>query len=282
MNQTNSAQEEGLRLLAARLDDLCDRAARGEVAVSPFLTPREAKYVTRHLVGRMSAGMALLYGGYPAAERVRAIMLPDYMEGMLDPATLAADPVAMLREAGFEDLSVTLCDCALPLCIKGSGFRELGHRDYLGSVLGLGLERDAIGDIVVTGPCEACLITGKPMGEFLISHLEKVATDAVRAAWAGDGCDLGAARRLQPISDTVASERLDCVVAALCQFSREKAQTAIRSGLVELDYEPVDACDRAVEPPAVISVRGVGKFAVHGFDGMTRRGRIRMTAGKYV
>ena len=109
-----------------------------------------------------------------------------------------------------------------------------------------------------------------------------MATDTVKVGRVPEGTPLAGTRRLQPISDTVASERLDCVVAALCNLSREKAQMTVRSGLCELDYEAVEDCSATVTAPAVISVRGYGKFAVHAFDGTTRKGRVRLVAGKYI
>ena len=190
--------------------------------------------------------------------------------------------MAVLSDAGLDDLAETIRGAVCPVLVKGSGFRELSHRDYLGSVLGLGLERDAIGDILIPDSHSAILLTDTRVVDFLTTQLEKVATDTVRVSRLPEGTALTGTRRLQPITDTVASERLDCVVAALCNLSREKAQMAVRSGLVELDYEAVEACDTTVEAPAVISVRGFGKFAVHNFDGTTRKGRIRLVAGKYI
>ena len=276
------AHDETIRLLLSRLDDLCGRGERGEAAVSPYLTPREAKYARIHLSARIRGGTAVLWGGYPQAERVRAVILPDYTEGLTDPETLAADPVAALDGAGLEELADIVRESVCPIQVKGSGFRELSHRDYLGSVLGLGLERDAIGDILIPDAHSAILLTDSRVGDFLTTQMEKVATDTVKVSRLPEGTSLSGTRRLQPITDTVASERLDCVVAALCNLSREKAQMAVKSGLVELDYEAVEACDTAVDAPAVISVRGYGKFAVHAFDGTTRKGRIRLVAGKYV
>ncbi len=275
-------QDETVRLLLSRLDDLCGQGERGEAAVSPYLTPREAKYARARLSVRMGEGTAVLWGGYPEAERVRVLILPDYVEGLVDPETLATDPVSVLRGAGLDDLADTLGEAVCPILVKGSGFRELSHRDYLGSVLGLGLERDAIGDILIPDAHSAILFTDTRVGKFLAVSLEKVATDTVRVSRLPEGTSLGGTRRLQPITDTVASERLDCVVAALCNLSREKAQMAVRAGLVELDYELCEACDTTVEAPAVISVRGYGKFAVQAFDGTTRKGRVRLVAGKYV
>jgi RNA-binding protein YlmH len=282
MSYLSHIQDEGVRLLLSRLDDLVQKSGRGEAAVSPYLTPREAKYARIHLSSRLSAGTAVLWGGYPEAERVRAVVLPEYTEGLVDVTALVSDPVAALRDGGLDDLAETVRCAVCPVLVKGSGFRELSHRDYLGSVLGLGLERDAIGDILIPDTHSAILLTDSRVGDFLTTQMEKVATDTVRVSRLPEGTSLAGTRRLQPVNDTVASERLDCVVAALCNLSREKAQMAVRSGIVELDYEAVEDCSATVDAPAVISVRGYGKFAVHAFDGTTRKGRIRLVAGKYI
>ena len=278
----NAVHDETIRLLLSRLDDLCDRGARGEAAVSPYLSPREAKYARAHLSAHIKNGTAVLWGGYPEAERVRVVILPDYTEGLVDPDSLAAHPVAALDGAGLEEPADTIREAVCPILVKGSGFRELTHRDYLGSILGLGLERDAIGDILIPDTHTAILLTDTRVGDFLTVSLEKVATDTVKVSRLPEGTALTGTRRLQPVNDTVASERLDCVVAALCNLSREKAQMAVKAGLVELDYEAVEDCSATVDAPAVISVRGFGKFAVHSFDGTTRKGRIRLVAGKYM
>ncbi len=277
-----AVRDETIRLLLSRLDDLVKKSGRGEAAVSPYLTPREAKYARIHLSSRLGAGTAVLWGGYPEAERVRVVILPDYTEGLVDPTVLGSDPAAALADGGFEDLAETIRCAVCPVLVKGSVFRVLSHRDYLGSILGLGLERDAIGDILMPDAHSAILLTDTRVGDFLTTQMEKVATDTVRVSRLPERTALTGTRRLQPITDTVASERLDCVVAALCNLSREKAQMAVKSGLVELDYEAVEDCSATVEAPAVISVRGFGKFAVHAFDGTTRKGRIRLVAGKYV
>ena len=282
MSYQSHIHDEDIRLLLARLDDLVRVGGRGEAAVSSFLTPREAKYARTHLSARVSAGTAVLWGGYPTAERVLVVILPDYTEGLVDPAALASDPMAALTDGGLDDLAAIIRSAVCPVQVRGSGFRELSHRDYLGSVLGLGLERDAIGDILIPDSHSAILLTDTRVGDFLTTQMEKVATDTVRVSRLPEGTALTGTRRLQPITDTVASERLDCVVAALCNLSREKAQMAVKSGLVELDYEAVEDCSATVNVPAVISVRGFGKFAVHAFDGTTRKGRIRLVAGKYI
>lgn len=276
------APDEDIRALYARLSDLTDVAARGETAMTPFLTPREAKYARRYLAGRMAAGLAVAVGGYPEAERVRMLVLPDYTEGMISAELLVADPVAALREVGLDDPADIAEGSVAALKIMGSGYRTLTHRDYLGSVLGLGLDRDAMGDIQVMDDRSACLLCKGEIAEFLLENLQKIGSDTVKVSRLSEGERVVSCQRFASISDTVASERLDCVVAALGNLSREKAQTAVRGGLVELDYETVEDCDATVQPPCVLSIRGVGKFAVRAFDGETRKGRMRLKADKYV
>ena len=71
MSEYAYIRDEDIRLLLSRLDDLVRKSGRGEAAVSSYLTPREAKYARIHLSSRLSAGTAVLWGGYTEAERVR-------------------------------------------------------------------------------------------------------------------------------------------------------------------------------------------------------------------
>ena len=276
-----AAPDDAIRALYARLDDLARAAERGELAATDFLTPRERKYAEGYLSSRIREGTACMMGGYGDAERVRAVLLPDYVAGLV-PEDDGGDVEDTLRETGFSELADGVRDITVALKIVGSGYRELTHRDYLGSVLGLGLERDAVGDIQVVDGHNAYLIAKGEIADFLLRDLVKVASDTVKVTPLPDGEAVPICRRTLAITDTVASERLDCVVAALANLSRDKAQTAVRSGLVELDYEPAEDCDEIVTTPAVISIRGIGKFNVVAFDGETRKGRIRLRAEKYI
>ena len=223
-----NAPDENIRALYARLDDLCAQAGQGVAAVTPFLTPREAKYARQYLSGRLRAGLALLWGGYPDAERVRAFLLPDYLEGLLP--TVGADgggslpPADLLRAAGFDDLAEDAAEQTAALSVRGSGFRTLTHRDYMGAVLGTGLERDAVGDILSADGQSALLFCDRRVAEFLCANMSKVGSDTVRLhIEAPDGIRVPP-RATVPVQDTVASGRLDCVVAALCGLPRERAR----------------------------------------------------------
>ena len=249
--------------------------------MTPFLTPREAREATRCLAARLRAGTALLVGGYPGAERVRAILLPDYLEGLTDPRELSDDPVVALAAAGFEEIAAAISAAVVPVRIKGSGYRVLSHRDYLGALLHLGVERDRIGDICVISPHEAILFCDRVMVGFFTENLTRVANDAVRLSVTEVAADFDGGRTFLPISDTVASPRADAVVAALANLSRERAQALFREGRVEIDYSPEERIDRTVGEGAVIVIRGCGKFIIRALSDKTKKGRFRLLADKY-
>jgi RNA-binding protein YlmH len=170
------------------------------------------------------------------------------------------------------------------LRIKGSGYRKLTHRDFLGSVLGLGLERSVVGDIFVMGDgeSEAIMLCDSAIADFLLNELSHIENDKVRVSSVRHGEWEAPKRRMREIHDTVASPRLDAVVAALCNLSREKASQAVLGGLVEVDYESETRSDRTLTAPCLISVRGYGKFRINSVSEQTRRGRLRLDADKYV
>ncbi len=270
-------RRQGDPLLSARLGDAIDKCARGAVAVMPFLTPRERRQAERALRAAGAWEQAFFFGGYPDAERVCLFLLPDYYNAMLGKSPQEC-ATAELCEVLTEELDETV----RAVRITGSGYRALTHRDYLGSILGLGLERDALGDIAVQNEHEAVVFCPQTIADFLIGHLQKIASDTVKCKLYTPDETFTDGKQYRPISDTVASPRLDCVVAALTNLSREAAQNAIRTGLVEVDFEPEERTDFPLTPPATVSIRGYGRFVLRAFDGETRKGRLRMRADQLI
>ena len=269
-------RDDAERMLAARIGDALDKCERGEVAVLPYLTPRERKTAERELAIRGKTEAARFFGGYADAERVCLFLLPEYLTAMSEGCT----------ENDWKMITVlledTLNEAIFPLRVSGSGYRVLSHRDYLGSILALGLERDAIGDIALQNEHEAVIFCTARIAEFLMANLERVASDRVRCSSYTVDETFTDGRHYRAISDTVASPRLDCVVAALTNLSREDAQSAIRGGLVEVDFEPAEQVDLLLTPPATISVRGYGRYILRSFDGETRKGRFCLRADQLV
>ena len=114
------------------------------------------------------------------------------------------------------------------------------------------------------------------------TDLDKIGSDSVKCSFYELDERFTDGRSYRPITDTVASPRLDCVVAALTNLSRDDAQRTIRSGFVEVEFEPEERVDRQLTPPMTISVRGFGRYILRSFDGETRKGRLRMRADQLI
>lgn len=263
---------EAQKQLAARIDDLLERSCRGELVCSNFLTPSESAYSIKILKQRKVEARAYLFGGYEDAERKRLYILPSYL------SDIEGEQKEKLELYCSEDLY----GAVRAIRITGSGYRVLTHRDYLGSLLSLGIERHSLGDIVVQGEHSAVIFCTDKIYRFLIENIDRVASDKVTAEEIEIDKGFTAEREFLPISDTIASNRLDCIVGALANLSREKSQTLIRSGLCEVDHLIEQRADISLKVPCTVTVRGYGKFKVLSFDGETRRGRTRLEAQKYI
>lgn len=260
---------ENNTLLEARIEDLFKRSERGEIVYSDFLSPAECKAVEKLMRSKGAVQRCYFYGGYSEAERKRVFFLPEYAEGAEDFSEI---------EQYFDEKPI----CALLIC--GSGYRKLTHRDYLGSILGLGLERAVVGDIVFRDDAkdEAVIFCDKRIADFLKSELIFIANDKVKVSEITVEENFAPNRNFSHISDTVASPRFDCVVSAVCSLSREKASALIKGGYADLDYETEERPDRNLTVPCIISVRGYGKFRINSLSEHTKKGRLRLNADKYI
>lgn len=264
-------------LFEARVLDAVEKLEKGAVACMAFLTPGERKRAERILRAAGVFGQAWVFGGYPDAERACLFLLPEYLTDCLS-APLGDCETAEVCALLGEELESAVC----AVRIKGSGFRVLSHRDFLGSILGLGLERGALGDVAVQDAHSAVVFCSQRIAQFLAESLERVGNDAVRVSAYVPDESFTDGKKYRAVSDTVSSARLDCVVAALCNLSREAAQSAVRTGLVEVDFETADRTDLILTPPATVSVRGHGRFILRSFDGETRKGRLRLRADQLI
>ena len=256
-------------ILFARLDDLCGVAMQGQLASTPFLSPRELHFSEKYLASRGMESRFISWGGYADAERKRIFVLPDYIDVPVE--------YSSILEYGFDD-------CFSTVEVRGSGYRALSHRDFLGSVLGLGLGRSVIGDIILFDEAKprAIIFCDKAVSSFICENLLKVASDNVKTAEVSVSDVRFPERKFLHISDTVASDRLDGVVAALLSLSRERAKELVVGGTVELDFEVCERPDKCVPSSSVITVRGHGKFRINSLLDRTKKGRLRLDADKYV
>lgn len=253
-------------MLLAHVRDLLARAENGEITHSAFLTPREQRIILRTFPSRSDIRFD---GGYEHAERRRLFCLPPWLDGVDE--TILDETLADIHR-----------DCLIALRVKGSGFRALSHKDFLGATLHLGIDRARIGDVCVIDGHTAILFCDRVLATFLAENLTRVANDAVTVCeyTLEQGFDGGV--KTVPITDTVASPRADCVVGALANLSRERACDLLRAGLVEIDYECVYDKDTPVNEGVVVVIRGKGKFVIRSLSEQTRKGRYRLLADQYV
>lgn len=282
-----------IKELFRRADDMIRQTARGNVTRSTFLTPREAHCLSQYLKGKGHVRDCFFWGGYAGAERTRLFLLPGYLTDFIGADTErdfsfeTPEPMAHSAEGYPVDLIDSYTDGAVSeaivaLHIKGSGYRDLTHRDYLGSLLALGIERNVLGDIVPEGDFSAVILCDGRISGFIRENLGRVGNDAVKITDYKIPEGFTGNQRFLAVNDTVASERLDCVIGALTGLSREAAQNAVKSGLCEVDFETEQKPDRMLTPPCQLSVRGYGRFVLRAFDGETKKGRLRLRADKFV
>lgn len=242
-------------LLKKRIAELKKRAEFTDTAeFTDFLTLSEAETARSVLNGTNH----LFYGGFDGAERQMLCIAPDTVE--LTPELFPL--------------------CGMRITPKSPRFaEELTHRDVLGSVLGLGLERSVIGDIYLKEK-EAYLLCAERIAPFLAEQL-------VQVRHTGVICRVSTAeaeefvREFRLVTRTVAANRIDAVVAAAFGISRGSSASAISGGRVFVNGRETTAPSTAVKEGDVISLRGTGKVRLKEIGGLTKKGRIQVALERY-
>lgn len=208
----------------------------------------------------------LFAGGFPEADRQVLFFLPSYM--------------------GAEDLEREIQSGEGPItCIRvkaaNSGFHKAPtHRDYLGSLMNLGITREQIGDIICREN-EAFVFAVRETAPFICSELTRVRHTKVTAEVRPPSqCPCQVNTKAE--SGSVSSERVDCLAAHVFHLSRSQAQRLIEQEKVFADGRIITSASYTPSSGEKISVRGYGKFRYLGTDGKTRKGRLIARYERYV
>ncbi len=182
-----------------------------------------------------------------------------------------------------DETAMDIEDDSWPITALTLRFRSaasLTHRDVLGSLMSLGITRESVGDILIDEGRAVIFVSDK-VADYIRAELVKVGGEGVKIE---EGCSLPlpVAYRLRDMTETVASMRLDAVVAALCSTSRTQATEWINLGLVSLNGLECDKVSALVRDCDALSVRGKGKFRINSSSDTTRKGRILLRAQKYI
>ena len=202
-----------------------------------------------------------MYGGYDEAERRMLVCVPRDLP--LNDEEAAEGLLRVLR-------------VRLPAIS-----RELSHRDYLGSLLGLGIDRRLTGDILVR-PDGADILIVPGIEEFLLKELHRIGSVEVKTEAVSAGELIIPVARVEFIKDSVSSVRLDSIVSSAFRISRGKAAEAVRRGLVSVDHAECVKPDAAVHEGSSIVLKGKGKAVLEETGGESRKGRIRIVIKRYI
>ena len=255
LDKLSASAEE--RVLLGRLWDGLERCrSRNVPEVSGFLSPHEQALAGQLMQALGAVDGWTLWGGYEGAQRRQMHFLPDWCDRP------EAGAIRVLRCRFYETDHPT-------------------HRDFLGSLMGLGLTREKVGDILVS-PQWADVLVGSSVADFLLQEWTQAGRVHLRVAEIGPEEIAVPEQPVKLVRDTVASLRLDSVLAAGFSIGRSAAAELIRSGKVEVNWMPCEKPDAPVQEDDVLTARGLGKCQVETVGGQSRKGRTGITMKRFL
>lgn len=156
---------------------------------------------------------------------------------------------------------------------------SLTHRDYLGAIMNLGVQRKVLGDIFIFEK-EAYVFCLDSIADYLIDEITRVKHTEVKAERTEEVPE-EAFPKLVSCSIQIASERMDALLAAVFHLPRSKSQDLIKAGKVYIDGRNCESGSKVPPEGAVISLRGYGRFIYDGLQRMTRKGRLSVQVHIY-
>jgi len=239
-----------------RMMEYLDRCERNNQRFfTDFLHPLQAK-IACEMVRPYNSVSLSLYGGFEDCERRIAALFPEW-----DHVEPQEFPIVILK-----------------ITDRGWG-KVLSHRDFLGALLGLGIKREKVGDLIVRERvCFAAV--HRDIAGFVEANLERAARSSIIVQRV-DREDIDFAPAYEEMRITIASPRLDVIVGAVFGLSRAKSAGLINGEKVKVNWKTETRTDTALREGDIVSVTGKGKFKVEEFAGMTKKGRVVMVIKKY-
>lgn len=229
-----------------------------EAKLTEFLDPRQG-YILQSLVNRHPDVAVRWEGGTEAAERRRALVAPDY------------------RDLGTEDMQLKV----LAITSGEQKFLALEHGDYMGAILGLGIKRGKIGDIhVLDDGCH--VVVAADIADYLNMNLTGVHRIQVHTEILPLTSLRSSEVKLETIELTVASLRLDGISSDVARLSRSKILAPIKAGRVRVNWKVEEDPSCNLKEGDMVSIQGFGRFKVLEIGSLTKKGRYRVSVGKFV
>ena len=231
--------------------------------------------------------LAKAYDAYVFSEKRGA----PHFTAFLSPADRALCEIAFKGEffsfyGGFQDAERTVLgfnaeEDEFPICvIKVEGdFQGLSHRDFLGSIMGLGISRDNVGDIVKKDDCAYIFVLRK-MADYISENLCSVGKANCNSAIC-ECRDITVEKEFETVKKSVASPRADALIAAIFNLSRADASDVVKRGLVTVNYRILETIDKKLSEGDTVSLKGKGKAIISEFGDLSKKGRLFVKIKKY-
>ena len=245
--------------LKKRIQDLANQSYRtSQYTYTSFLTQPEQDvyYQLRDTLGDVESALS---GGVEGCER------------------------QVLRFGGMESLGY---DAGFPICcieispVLAKFSDKLTHRDYLGALMNLGIERNTVGDIMQKEKCAYLFCLEKVAG-YIVENLTQIKHTSVKCR-----CLEEMPEAVKPQRETVklvaASMRLDVIVAKLYHLSRSQSLDLFREKKVFVNGRQMENNSGTLKEQDLVSVRGYGKFVCDGISGQTRKGNLNVRISRYI
>lgn len=236
------------------LFDLCDKHC--EAKFSSFMDGAQIAVIEDEF--RIPYGYnTMLFGGYDGAERRMMGVFPEW------------------QEADEEEFPL----CAIRFDVPK--FRSLTHRDYLGTLMSLGIDRSKTGDIL-TDDNGAYVFLESDIAEYIQRSVNKIANIGVKGRIVKIKDIALPKPKTQEKMCVCASLRLDSVVSAALNISRSASEKLIKEGLVKVNHREISDRSKQLETGDLLSVRSYGRFILKDTGNNTRKGRLHITVEKFL
>ncbi len=222
--------------------------------LTSFLNPRE-QFIVESIVGQSDAISVAFFGGTAGTERQRALIKPAYIDE---------------TEAHYD---ISLCELSYP-----EKFSQLSHRDILGAILGTGIDRKKLGDIIHENGCWQLFVDAS-LVSFLTLQVTSVGRTPVTLTEKPLREAVPITKQWQKKNIVISSRRLDVFIAGGLRISRDQAKQLIVSGKVQLNWTPTENVSEDVNEKDIISVRGFGRLTLLHIEHRTRKDKLAVEIG---
>ena len=260
----NDYKDKDDKILLAQILDKAEMVEKkNKIEYTDFLDLAQIELVQK-FINKIKLQNYMIYGGFEQAERKMYVIYPDKFNSVVVEKNLS-NIIQIIR-------------IELPDDLKG----KYTHRDYLGAVIKLGIERKKIGDIIVDQN-GADIIVDKDIVKFLLDNLGSLTRFSKSTISVQNIEDLRPVEiKKEELEIIVSSMRLDNVISELARCSRNKALDIINTERVFINFECETKKTKQVKTGDMITIRGKGRFFVKEIIGQTRSGRTVIKIEKFV